>query len=156
PSYYALRGPVLIFSPQEATVQGAIDRDRQAKLPDAEPPGLARHFRQLGAEKALFAAWINPRAFDNEVRQRAENGHGSEAALLTTLGRYGEAREGVVPSVAAGKELELNLAVRLKPDGLSPAARKLLAEGARPSELWNGFPRDAIFASAGRCDVAAL
>ncbi|OAI53576.1 hypothetical protein AYO44_04075 [Planctomycetaceae bacterium SCGC AG-212-F19] len=156
PSYYALRGPVLIFSPHEAMLQRAIDRDRQEKPADAALPALTRQFRQLGADSALFAGWINPRAFDAEVRQRAEMAKGPEAAFLKTFGRYWDALEGIVFSVAAAKDLEFNLAVRLKPEALSPAARKFLAEGARTSELWNAFPRDAIFATAGRCDVPAL
>lgn len=156
PTFYTLRGPVLIFSPQEDMLRRAIDLDRQAKSADDATPSITKQLRQMGADKALFALWLNPRAFDAEIRQRAANAQGGEAAFLNTFVRYWDALEGVVLSVAVPKDLELNLAVRVQPDKLSPAARRFLSEGAKPSALWNAFPRDAILATAGRCDVAAL
>jgi hypothetical protein len=155
-TFYVLRGPVLMFSPQEDMLRRAIDLDRQAKSADDATPTITKHLRQLGADKAMFALWLNPRAFDAEIRQRAANAPSGEVAFLKTFVRYWDALDGLVLSVAVPKDLELNLAVRVQPEKLSPAARRFLSEGSKPSALWSAFPRDVILATAGRCDVAAL
>jgi hypothetical protein len=156
PSYYWLRGPVLVFTQQEEMLKKAITLDQQARPADGEAPLVTRQLRQLGADKALAALWVNPRAFDAELQQKVKAAQGPEAVSLKVLHGYWQALESVVVSLNVQQNLELNLAARLKPEGLSPAARKFLAEGSQRSELWNAFPPDAMFATAGRVDVAAL
>jgi hypothetical protein len=60
-NYYCLRGPVFLFTSQEETLRRAIDLDRATG--DAEPM-LARRLREVGADRAVLALWLNPRAFD--------------------------------------------------------------------------------------------
>jgi hypothetical protein len=156
PGYYLLRGPVLAFTQQEAMLKRVIGLDQQARPADAEAPPVARQIRQLEADKALAAVWINPRAFDAELQQKMKAAQGGEATSLKALYGYWQALESVVLSLAVQQDLQVSLAARVKPEGLSPAARKLLSEGSQRSELWNAFPPDAMFATAGRIDVAAL
>jgi len=154
-TYYALRGNVLLFAPQEGLLHSALDLDRTAKPADAETPPVAKHLRQLGADRALLALWINPRAFDAELRQKVANAPAAEAAFLKRFKTYWQALEGVALSLVLNKEVEVNVAVRLRPESLSPAAQKFLGEAAKPSDLWTAVPKDAIFAAASRLDLAA-
>lgn len=156
PGYYFLHGPVLAFTQQEDMLKKAIALDQQARPADAEAPRVTRQLRQLGADKAFAAVWVNPRAFDAELQQKVKAAQGAEAVSLKTLFGYWQALESVVFSLGVQQNLELNLAARMKPEGLSPAAQKLLSESSQRSQLWNGFPPDAMFATAGRIDVAAL
>ena len=41
-------------------------------------------------------------------------------------------------------------------DELPPAAKRLLSEAARPSDVWDRFPKDALLTVAGRLDPVAL
>src|SRR5262249_19653253 len=59
--FYALLGPVLAVSSDEALLREVLDRrSREA----ASEPALARRFREmLGTERRLASLWVNPRAF---------------------------------------------------------------------------------------------
>ena len=52
--------------------------------------------------------------------------------------------------------MQITLTLRTRTDDLPPAAKRLLAEAARPFELWDRFPPTRCFATAGRLDPAAL
>ncbi|MBL8795513.1 MAG: hypothetical protein JNM56_16530 [Planctomycetia bacterium] len=157
PTYYALRGPILAFTPHEDMLKRALELDREAKSADAEVPAIGRRLTQLGAERALLALWINPRAFDAELARKEQSPENeAERVFLRTFRIYWQALEGLVLSVVQQQGLEFNLALRVKPDGLPPSARKFLTEAAQRSELWSTFPPDAILAAAGRFDVAAF
>jgi hypothetical protein len=156
PGFYYLRGPILVFSQQEPILQQAIDLDRGARPADAVTPPISRQIRQLAADRSLAAVWINPRAFDAELQQRLATSPAGEAHFLRSYVRHWQALDGVVLSLVPGKDLEVNLTARVRPDELSSAARRLLAEAARASELWPAFPPDAIVAGAIRIDSGAL
>ncbi len=153
-NYYYLRGPVLAFTGQEAMLLQAIDRDRSAAA-DVEAP-VARQLRLLGVDQRLAVLWINPRAFEPELRQKAATATGAEAAALRTLLIYWKALEGVALSATLHKDLELALAIRARVPELPSSAQRFLTTAARPSELWSRFPDQALLVLAGRLDVAAL
>ena len=155
-TYYAVRGNVLFFAPHEPILKNALDLDRTAKPADAETPLLAKNLKQLGADKALLSLWINPRAFDAELKQKATTAPAGEAAFLKHFQTYWQALEGVALSVVLNKDLEVNVAARVRRESLSLTAQKFLSEAAKPSEVWNAVPRDALFAAATRIDMAAL
>lgn len=153
-NYYYLNGSVLVLSSQEAMLKQALDRDLD--LPATEAPPLVKQFQRLGAEKPLAVLWMNPQAFTPEIEAKAAQAEAAEAAILKNFLGYWKALEGVAFSVSLQKDLQLTLTVRARTEQLPPAARKLLAEASKPSELWDSFPEDALLAAAGRLDVAAL
>ncbi len=152
-NFYYVNGPVLAFSSQEAMVRQAIERDHKE---GASEPAVARQLRLLGAERALAALWINPRAFDAEMERNREQARGADTIVQATVLRYWKAVDGAAVTLAVEKEARLGLTVRARTDDFPPAARRFLAEAARPSELWDRFPDDALLTVAGRLDVAAL
>jgi hypothetical protein len=153
-NYYYLRGPVLVFTRQETLLRQAIDRDRIPPAAVGSP--IARQLRLLGVDQRLAVLWINPRAFEPHLQQKAAAAKGAEAVVLQTLLRYWKALEGVALSAALHKDLELALALRARVEELPPAAQRFLAEAAKPSELWGRFPDNALLVLAGRIDVPAL
>src|SRR5262249_27111912 len=64
--------------------------------------------------------------------------------------------DGIAFGVGLQDDATLTLAVRARMEALSPRARRFLAEGSKPSELWQRFPDNALFACAGRFDVSAF
>lgn len=152
-NFYFLHGPVLALSGQEEMLRRAIDLDRRD---GDEEPFVARQLRLLGADKALAALWVNPRAFVPEMERKAAAAGEKEATVTRAFLTYWKCLEGVALSFDLGRDAELALAVRAQPERLPPAARRLFAELARPSELWARFPNTALAALAGRFDVAAL
>lgn len=154
--FYCVHGPILAFSPQEGMLKRVIDLGRQAPAADATLPPIAKQLQQLGTDHALATLWINPRAFEADLQQKAENARGQEATFLKTFLTYWKNLEGLALFAAPRKELEFGLSVRLKPEGLPPAARKLFAGAAQPSELWALAPEDALLVTAFRLDFHAL
>jgi hypothetical protein len=153
PTYYCLRGPVLVLSGNETMLQGALDIDRST--PQQTEPALAREFRLLGADRAVLALWINPRAFDPQLEDKARSNL-ADASALKVFGRYWSALDGVAISMELDKDLSLSVAIRGRTEDLPPAARRLFATAARPSDLWQTFPDASMIAAAGRFDFAAL
>jgi hypothetical protein len=152
-TFYYVSGPVLAFSSQESMLRAAIERDRQKG--DAEP-AVARQLHLLGAERSLAALWINPRAFDAEMAHNADEAKGNEAVFQRAFLRYWKALDGAALTLALEKDARLTLTLRARTDELPAAAKRLLAEAARRSDLWDRFPPDALFAVAGRIDPTAL
>jgi hypothetical protein len=152
-SFYYVNGPVLAYSSQEALLRQAVERDRTESA--AEPP-VARQLRLLGAERALAAVWINPRAFDAEMRHNRERAEGADKVVQAAFLRYWEALDGAALALSLDKDVRLTLALRARTESLPAAARRFFAEAARPSELWDRFPDDALLTAAGRFDPAAL
>jgi hypothetical protein len=153
PSFYYLRGPVFLLSTNEPLLLQALDLER-ATAADAEP-AVSRELRLLGADRAVVALWLNPRAFDRHIGEKA-NSAGADAVGHKTMERYWAAFDSGALWLTLDKELSLSLSVRGRPEQLPAAARRLFEEAARPSELWQAFPESALIAVAGRIDVAAL
>jgi hypothetical protein len=152
-NYYFLHGPVLALSSHEDMLRRAMDLDRRA---DGDEPAVARELRRLGADRRLAALWVNPRAFDAEMGRRAEEARGPDAAVAQAFLTYWKALDGAALSFDVQADAELVLAVRATTDRLPPAAQKFFAAAARPSELWDRFPDNALLAAAGRVDAGAL
>jgi hypothetical protein len=153
-SFYMLRGPVLAFTSQEAMLREAIDREAKCGTDEETPVG--KQFRLANAQKAMVSLWINPRAFDEDMARKAKDAPVSEATVLKTFLVYWKALDSIVLSLDLQKDLELKLAVRARVEQLPAAARRFLSEGAKPSDLWQRFPPDAMLAVASRFDLAAL
>jgi hypothetical protein len=155
-AYYSLRGPVLLYSGQEDMLRQALDRERAA--PGVES-ATARALREFGAERSLFALWINPRALDAEVEGKAAKAKELEPARTAahkTVALCWKALDGIVLSVNLDRDLTVALGVRGRPEQMPTGVRRFLAECARPSDLWQVFPDNALFALALRINAPAL
>ena len=155
PTFYFLRGPVLVLSGQEAMLRAALDLDRSLAAA-AEPP-VARQLKQLGAGQAFLTVLLNPRAFESHLAAKLDRMSGNpEATVLGAFAVYWKALDGAALTVLLDRDLSVAVAVRARTEALPEPARRFLAAAARPSELWNGFPDSALAAAAFRLDVAAL
>jgi hypothetical protein len=155
PTFYYVHGPVLALSGQEDMLRQAIDCDRM-RATDAVPD-VTRRLRELDAERALVAVWINPRAFDAEVESKVAGAPAERVATVKQFAAYWKALDSVVVSLTPGaRDLNLSLGVRARMEEMPPAARRLFVTASAPSELWRRFPETALLAVAGRLDGAAL
>jgi hypothetical protein len=112
-------------------------------------PDVTQRLRDLNAESALLAVWLNPRAFDAEVESKSD-----AAKHFASLWK---ALDSVVLSLApADRDINLSLGLRARVGELPPAARRLFREGAATSDVWRRFPEQALLAVGGRFDGAAL
>ena len=152
-NYYYLSGPVFLFTSQEETLRRAIDLDR--KTGEAEPP-LAGRLREVGADRAVLALWLNPRAFDVGLEEKAAKAVGADADSQRKVLAYWKAVDGIAAWATLDKDFKLSFAQRVRPEKLPPAARRFLETASMPSELWRRFPDDALLACGGRIDAGAL
>lgn len=154
--YYLLRGSVFALTDKEARLKAAIDRDRQSPPADLEPPALARRLQQLGVERSLLVWWVNPRAFEPALQQKAQSARGAEGAFLRTFAHYWHTLDGAALFVSLDSDLAFGVAVRARTEDLPAPARRLFAEVSRPSAVWPSFPDNALFAAAGRLPFGPL
>ncbi len=152
--YYYLRDAVLLVTSQEDMLRRAIQAEQNTPA-DAEPT-LARRLRDVGADRAALALWLNPRAFDANLEDKAAKAEGPDALLQKKVLTWWKATDGLFAWVALDTAFHLSLAEQVRVAELPAAARRLLTEASRPSELWRYFPDDALLACGGRIDAAAL
>jgi hypothetical protein len=152
-NYYWLNGPILAVSSKEEMLRRVLERNR---MPAGEEPVVSRQLRLLGADRNLAALWVNPRAFEPDMDQKAAAVVGPEATVLQNVLRHWKTLDGLALGFDVRKDLELSLALRVRAEALPAATRRLLTEMARPSELWDRFPEDAVLTTAGRTDAPAL
>jgi hypothetical protein len=152
-AFYFMSGPLLALAGREELLREVIDR-RLAPAGGRQASGAAAGLR--GTEGALAALWLNPRAFDAELKDKAAHSSGAEARLLETFRTYWRALDGVTVALAVTPEPRLRLALAGRPEALPPAARRLLRAAGRPSELWERFPAGAVLVAAGSSDAAAF
>lgn len=152
-NYYVLHDGLFVFATQEGILREALDRAQTA-----EPVGasLVSRFQQLGLANRFLALWVNPRAFEPALRERAREADGLKAVALRTFLDYWQTLDGIALSVAVEKDLEVALTIRAKKERLPAATRRFLETAAVPSDLWQSFPPDAILTMAGRFDVFAF
>lgn len=155
PGFYYVHGPILAFSGQEAMLRQTIDCDRMRST--ESEPDVTQRLRELNAENALLAVWLNPRAFDAEVESKTAAAPAERSTTAKHFAAYWKALDSVVLSLSpAERALNLSLGLRARGEDLPPAARKLFREAAAPSEVWRRFPREPLLALGGRIDGATL
>jgi hypothetical protein len=155
-AFYSLRGPVLIYSGQEDMLRQALDRERAAAATES---AVVRALREMGAEKALFALWVNPRALDAEVDAKGATASEKEPARAAghkTIADCWKALDAIVVAVHLDRDLAVSVGVRGRPGAMPAGVRRFLAECAKPSELWRIFPDNALFALALHVNAPAL
>jgi hypothetical protein len=153
-NFYCLRDEVLLFSGQESILREALALEK--KLPADKESPLAGQLRLLGAERALAAVWVNPRAFDAALEAKLTRAAGAEAAFLRTFAACWKALEGVALTCTLTTGIEMGLALRARADAVPGAVRRFFDEAAVRSEVWNRFPDNALLAMGARTDASAL
>jgi hypothetical protein len=153
-SFYHLNGPILAFGSHEDILRQMLDLETSVSR-EADSP-MSRQFRLCGVDRPRAALWINPRVFEPALRQKVLAAKGAQAVALTSLLGYWQALDGLAFTIVLEKDLELQLAVRARPEALPASARRFLNTAAEPSETWQRFPEKAMLALAGRIDAAAL
>ena len=154
-SFYFLDGPVVAFAAQEGMLRQVLERRADAKGA-GKSLALMDRLKDVGTDRALATLWINPRPFDAELHKQAEGLAGAEGHALKTFLRYWKALEGVSLSLTAGRDPEVVLALHARIDALPPAARRVVETAGAPTDLWQRFPKDALFTAAARVDLLAL
>ena len=155
PAFYYVHGPILAISEQEDILRESMDCDR---LRAAEAvPEATRRLRELDADRALFAFWLNPRAFDADVAAKVENAPSERAASVKHFAQYWKALDSLVLSLSsASSDMNLSLGVRARVEELPPAARRLFQTASAPADVWRRLPEQALIAAGGRIDGPAL
>ncbi|MCI0742004.1 MAG: hypothetical protein L0Y72_23470 [Gemmataceae bacterium] len=151
--YYLLQGGLLVYSAEEPLIHWVIDKQREVPK---SPGHILKHLRRAGAERAFASLWVDPRAFDAELLQKAQQAAGPEAGFLKPFLAHWQALDALVFSCTFDERLEARLAVLARDKDLPAALRKLYTEPAQASDLWNRFPQNAVFSVAGRIDVLEI
>jgi hypothetical protein len=139
--YYAVRGPVLVFSADEAMLQEALDL---ARTGEGTPP-LATRFHEGEANKAVLALYVNPRALDAQLEPAPDAKDGTK-----TFAACWKALDSIVFSIHLDRDLRAMLALRGRAEAVPEAIRRFLVEASRPSDLWRLIPENAFFAMVFR------
>src|SRR5262245_18791007 len=84
-NYYWLKGPILALASKEEMLRRVLERSRK---PAGEESAVSRHLRLLGADRNLAALWVNPRAFEPDMEQKAAGATGPEAVVLQNVLRH--------------------------------------------------------------------
>jgi len=154
PTFYYVHGPILALSAQESMLRQVIDCDRRSS---GDPGEAAQRLRELDAEHALLAVWLNPRAFDADVEAKAANAPEDRSAAIKHFARYWKALESIVLSLSPReRDIGLSLGVRARTSDVPPAARRLFREAATASDVWRRLPPSALLTAGSRLDGAAL
>jgi hypothetical protein len=150
--YYRLNGSLFIFAQDEDALKAAIDRE----VNTVEMAPLVTAFAERGAEKALIAVSIAPRAFDAQIG--AVDGGAAvpvQAGQLQTA-RLWKAVDQFVIALTAESELEFNVALAYKAERLPEEFRPWLSATPKPSAFWSAAPADALAVVAIEAEAAAL
>jgi hypothetical protein len=149
--YYYLNGPVLAYTSQESMVKRVIDLDRAAS---SESPALVRDMRRLEVHEAMVTLWVNPRAFDADLKRKVAQAKPAEVHGLKRVQQYWQALDGAAFTFTPRKSaFEVSVAFLGREAEMPAPAKKFFAGDNSPSELWGRFPANAMLAVAGRIDV---
>jgi hypothetical protein len=153
-TFYYVDGHLLAFSNERERLLQVLDR--LAGPEASKETALMVALLRAGANQALAALWVNPRAFDADLERQAARAHAEEAQGLSTFRRYWQALDSFVVSADVTPDPEVRLSIQGRKEALPAAAQKLLTTASEASDLWRRFPADAIFAVAVRIDSVAL
>jgi hypothetical protein len=149
--FYYLNGPVLAYTSQESMLKRVIDLDRRDP---GSAPTIGRDMRRLEVHDAMLALWLNPRAFDADLKRKVAQAKPNEVHSLKRIQQYWQALDGAAFTLTPRKSaLEASVGFLAREGEMPEAAKKFFAGDNRPSELWGRFPTKALVAVAGRIDV---
>jgi hypothetical protein len=150
--FYCFAGDAFAFSTSEADIRGLLDRSAAGAKAAAWADRLAR----LGAADAAAVLLVNPRTFDAELKATVEAAKGHERAVLARFQEVWSALDAGCVYLDLGRDLELGVTLRFRPDAVPPALRPYLTGPRTASALWVAVPENALFAVAGRITPAEL
>jgi hypothetical protein len=148
--YYLVSDKLLAASNDAAQLRGLIDRHKDNNRPNVQIPPVAGRLRGLGVESDFIVCWLNPRAFDAALAVKVAAARGPEAAFLRTFESYWKLIDGAAVSLNLDKDVTIKVSVQAKTHALPAPAQQMIAGAARPSPLWTTFPKNSLFAAAGR------
>lgn len=144
--YYRIHKGIFAFSGQEATIRALIDRDTK---PQAAP--IPAGLRKLGAENQLFAVWVNPRAFDPHLANRASRTQDrKEAAFLEQFRKLWSACNGWTITVHPTRGLECAVTATFPREQIPEELRPFVLPESGSSAFWSSIPENTLLAVAGR------
>lgn len=160
PTFYYIHGPILALSEKEEMLHQIIDLDARSSGGAGQrdtAPTVSQRLRELDAERALAAVWINPRAFDAEVEAKTANRTVERSAAAKHFALYWKALDSIVLSLSPQERgIQMSLGVRARVAELPPAAKRLFDESAAASDVWRRLPESALLTAGSRVDGAAL
>jgi len=145
-------GQLLAFGSGEALLKQVIDNDNRVN--EASGP-LPQRFRALGVESYTAVWWVNPRAFDKAIGEKAGAATGPATAVLSALALHWQALDGLAVFVDLAADARAGVVALARPDALPAPTRLFLAEAAAPSALADAFPADALVTITGRLPLPA-
>lgn len=148
--YYWVDGPLLAVSGREEALRQVLDLHAK----EAKPAAVAEQIQRAGAAGALLAFWVNPRAFDDELKQKTRDLDPAEAHGLKQFLTIWEGLDALVFSFRPGRDLELTLTVQAR--ATTPELERLFAQPNKSSDLWQRFPENALATLTTRVDAPAL
>jgi hypothetical protein len=148
--FYAVRGSLLVFSDSEARLQKALERDGSRPAADKETPNQTRQLQALGVEQNFVTLWVNPRAFDEAIKQQVAVVRGTDATALKTFQASWSAISGAALSVKLDRDFALTAVMHGRFNTLPASVRKTLDAARKPTAVWSAFPDDALMIAVGR------
>jgi hypothetical protein len=148
--FYALRGSLLVFSDSEARLQKALECDRSRPAADKGMPNQTGRLQALGIEQNFVTLWVNPRAFDEAIKQQVAVIRGTDATALKTFQTSWSAIDGAALSLQLDRDLALTAVMHGRFDALPASVRKTLDAARKPTAIWSAFPEDALMVAVGR------
>jgi hypothetical protein len=145
-------GQLVAFGSGEALLKHVIESDNRPG--DAAAP-LSQQLRALGVDSASAVWWVNPRAFDKAIGEKARAASGQAAAVMTALALHWQALDGLAVFLDLNADARGGLAVAARSDALPAPTRLFLREAAAPSALAETFPADALVTLTGRLPLPA-
>lgn len=149
-NYLWIDDGLLAFAVHEEQIRQVIDRRGK------KGSTIIEQLDKAGAEKAPVALWVNPRAFDQDLESRAQKDNGPEGLMLRAFLGYWKPMDAIVLSAHIGEEVEAKLTLQANIKDLPASLKKAFTDPSRPSELWQRFPQNSIFALAGKLDAGSV
>ncbi|MFO0877077.1 MAG: hypothetical protein U0840_06855 [Gemmataceae bacterium] len=145
-TFYAVQGPILIFSGQEGFLKEAMTRSAR----NDAGASLARQFQAHQLESSFVGLLLNPRPWDQAVEQK------STEPSAGVSPRLWKAFQGAGLALHLDRDVRITLSIRATTEELPLPAQRLLTEAARPSAIWARAPDDALLVIASRFALAPL
>ncbi|HMF16082.1 MAG TPA: hypothetical protein VKE98_02695 [Gemmataceae bacterium] len=151
--FYFLDGSLFAYTSQEAIIRQVIERHKK-KDGDSQ---LGKRLDRAGAGSALASLWVNPRAFDADLKYKAKDAKDAQEVLvLKTFLSYWQALDGIILSVSLADHTAIRFTLQARVPELPKAIKPLFTESSTTSELWSRFPQKAIFRMVNRVNAAEL
>lgn len=150
--FQAVHQGVVVLTQDETTLRHVL-----ASLAAApKESGLARRAAALNGRRVFLRLLLAPRSFEADLTAKAETAPPEEANFLKAFLVYWKALKSVGLALSLDPEPSLTLHVEADTATLPQSAQRLLREAAKPSELREYVPKNAMLALGARLDPEAF